>query len=70
MRKISHLLLAVVLSSALQACGAPYSTAAPIEAWVADADTGQPIGDAIVTANWQLVAFGVDSGGASWPSSR
>lgn len=55
------LLLALVTS--LQACGDPYYTAAPIEAWVVDADTGAPIEGAVVTANWQLVAFGFDTGG-------
>ena len=41
----------------------PYYTAAPIEAWVVDADTGAPVEGAVVTANWQLVAFGFDTGG-------
>jgi hypothetical protein len=30
---------------------------------VVDADTGAPIEGAVVTANWQLVAFGFDTGG-------
>jgi hypothetical protein len=48
---------------ALNACGSPYYTVDPIEAWVVDAETGQPIEGAVVTANWQLVAFSFDTGG-------
>jgi len=48
---------------ALNACGSPYYTADPIEAWVVDAETGQPIEGAVVTANWQLVAASFDTGG-------
>ena len=55
--------LLVVVAAGLQACGDLYYTAAPIEAWVVDADTGAPIEGAVVTANWQLVAFGFDTGG-------
>ncbi|MES2047555.1 MAG: hypothetical protein V4447_04080 [Pseudomonadota bacterium] len=29
-------------------------TAEPIEAWVVDADNGQPISDVVVVANWQM----------------
>ena len=55
--------LLVLLS--LNACGgySPYYTSDPIEAWVVDAETGLPIEGAVVTANWQLVAFGFDTGG-------
>ena len=49
---------------AVSACGSPYYTADPIEAWVVDADTGQPIEGAVVTANWQLVGFTLDTGGS------
>ena len=52
-----------VSAFALSACGSPYYTADPIEAWVVDAETGKPIEGAVVTANWQLVAFGLDTGG-------
>ncbi|HYT97117.1 MAG TPA: carboxypeptidase-like regulatory domain-containing protein, partial [Casimicrobiaceae bacterium] len=48
---------------ALNACGSPYYTSDSIEAWVVDADTGQPIEGAVVTANWQLVGFTLDTGG-------
>jgi hypothetical protein len=48
---------------ALAACGSPYYTSDPIEAWVVDADTGQPIEGAVVTANWQLVSASLDTGG-------
>lgn len=45
----------------LSACGgAPYYTAAPIEAWVMDAETNQPIEGAVVVANWQLVVGSLD----------
>ncbi|MBZ0092499.1 MAG: hypothetical protein K8F27_09795 [Sulfuricellaceae bacterium] len=37
----------------LQSCAKTYS-AEPIEAWVVDAETGQPLEGVIVTANWQL----------------
>ena len=63
MTLLVRVVLLVVLATSLQACGDPYYTAAPIEAWVVDADTGAPIEGAVVTANWQLVAFGFDTGG-------
>ncbi len=63
MTLLVRVVLLVVLAASLQACGDPYYTAAPIEAWVVDADTGAPIEGAVVTANWQLVAFGFDTGG-------
>ena len=53
----------VALAASLQACGELYYTADPIEAWVVDAESGAPIEGAVVTANWQLVAFGFDTGG-------
>jgi hypothetical protein len=41
----------------LPACGGlPVYSAAPIEGWVVDADTNQPLEEVIVTANWQLVS--------------
>src|SRR5437879_7785045 len=41
----------------LSACGGmPVYRAAPIEAWVVDADTNEPLEGVIVTANWQLVS--------------
>ena len=44
--------------------GPLYYTSDPIEAWVVDAETGQPIEGAVVTANWQLISFmGFDTGG-------
>ncbi|MBZ0092495.1 MAG: hypothetical protein K8F27_09775 [Sulfuricellaceae bacterium] len=43
----------VALAMSLQACAKDYS-AGPIEAWVVDAETGQPLEGVIVTANWQL----------------
>lgn len=50
-------LLARVLALAcvlpLQACATTYS-AEPIEAWVMDAETGQPVEGVVVTANWEL----------------
>ena len=56
-------LIAMITVLALNACGSPYYTSDSIEAWVVDADTGQPIEGAVVTANWQLVGFGFDTGG-------
>ncbi len=53
----------VIAAVALAGCGSPYYTSAPIEAWVVDAETGAPIEGAVVTANWQLVASGLDTGG-------
>ncbi|MBZ0092497.1 MAG: hypothetical protein K8F27_09785 [Sulfuricellaceae bacterium] len=39
----------------LQSCAVPFwYSAEPIEGWVADAETNQPIEGVIVTANWQL----------------
>ena len=50
---IRSLLLAFLLP--LQACGAPpWYKAEPIEAWVADAETNQPLEGVIVVAHWQL----------------
>jgi len=63
MTPLVRTVLLVVVATALQACGDLYYTAAPIEAWVVDADTGAPIEGAVVTANWQMVAFGFDTGG-------
>src|SRR6266851_4234438 len=41
----------------LSACGGmPVYSAAPIEAWVVDADTNAPLEGVIVAANWQLVS--------------
>lgn len=63
MTLLVRIVLILALATSLQACGDLYYTAAPIEAWVVDADTGAPIEGAVVTANWQLVAFGFDTGG-------
>lgn len=38
----------------LQACGALYYSAEPIEAWVVDAETNQPLEGVNVVANWEL----------------
>ena len=56
--------IVMITALALNACGSPYYTSDPIEAWVVDADTGQPIEGAVVTANWQLVGFALDTGGS------
>ena len=45
------LLIALLLS--LQACATNYS-AEPIEAWVVDAESGQPVEGVVVVAHWQL----------------
>jgi len=50
------------IAFALAACGSPYYTSDPIEAWVVDAETGKPIEGAIVVAHWQLRGATLDSG--------
>ena len=52
MRKLLSVLL-VAAFLPLQACGKQYS-AEPIEAWVVDAETSQPLEGVIVVAHWQL----------------
>lgn len=59
--KITKLAALALALLQLAACGGvPYYTADPIEAWVVDAETNQPIEDAIVVANWQLVVGSLD----------
>ena len=61
-----RILFALLVFVLLEGCGgAPIYTAAPIEAWVVDAETGQPIEGANVVMNWQLVVGGLDG-----PSNR
>jgi hypothetical protein len=48
-----RILLLVLSLLSLQACAAMHS-AESIEAWVVDAQTGQPIEGAVVVAHWQL----------------
>lgn len=43
----------IVLLLPLQSCAVYYS-AAPIEAWVVEAETGKPLEGVTITANWQL----------------
>ena len=57
------IVLLAMCAMAIGGCGSPYYTVDPIEAWVVDADTGQPLEGAVVTANWQLVSPGLDTGG-------
>ena len=57
------IVLPAVCAMAIGGCGSPYYTVDPIEAWVVDAETGQPLEGAVVTANWQLVSPGLDTGG-------
>ena len=63
MNVLFRFLLIMTIAATMEACADPYFTAAPIEAWVVDAETGQAIEGAVVTANWQLVGFGFDTGG-------
>ena len=63
MRFSLKVLAITFLSVGTGACVDLYYTIAPIEAWVVDAETGAPIEGAVVTANWQLVGFGFDTGG-------
>lgn len=63
MNVLFRFLLILTIAATMEACADPYFTAAPIEAWVVDAETGQAIEGAVVTANWQLVGFGFDTGG-------
>lgn len=53
----------LVLAMLLQGCSNHYS-AQPIEAWVVDADTKQPIEGVIVAARWKL-EYGMEGGYAS-----
>lgn len=58
--KFVTVLLGVVAFVAWYGGGSPIYIAEPIDARVVDAETGQPIKGAVVTANWQLVAGGLD----------
>lgn len=54
LHKLRYVLLMALLLP-LHACGAPFwYKAEPIEAWVADAETNQPLEGVIVVAHWQL----------------
>lgn len=50
---------AFLLAALLSGCAVVYRFA-PIEAWVVDAESGEPIGDVVVIANWELVKGGLD----------
>jgi hypothetical protein len=64
MNSLLKILGGLSIAVGIAACeGSPYYTSDPIEAWVVDAETGKPIEGAVVTAYWQLVAFGLDTGG-------
>ena len=52
-KRITSCLLFILLSP-LQGCAALQYSADPIEAWVVDAETNQPIEGAIVVAHWEL----------------
>jgi hypothetical protein len=57
----STLFLTAVLPIA--ACGGmPVYSASPIEAWVVDAETSQPLEGVVVTANWQLITGSLGGG--------
>ena len=58
--KLVASLLGIVAFIAWYGGGSPVYIAEPIDARVVDAETGQPIDGAVVTANWQLVAGGLD----------
>lgn len=58
--------LVVLFLLPLSACSETYSAEA-IEAWVVDAETGQPIEGVVVTANWQLQSGSV---GGSRPAGQ
>lgn len=54
-QKLFGTLLAIVALAALSACAGSWRYSAdPIEAWVVDAETKQPVEGAIVVANWAL----------------
>lgn len=56
MRLFLSLLLPGLFILALPACATPLTySAEPIEAWIVDAETKQPIEDVIVVAHWELV---------------
>lgn len=58
----SRYLLLIASFLSFQACSNTYS-AKPIEAWVVDAETKQPLEGVIVAAQWQL-RYGWEGGGA------
>jgi hypothetical protein len=64
MKPLLRIVTWMAIAVAVAGCeGSPYYVSDPIEAWVVDAETGKPIEGAIVTANWQLLSFGFDTGG-------
>jgi hypothetical protein len=53
--KIHYLFLVLACSAALPACAGPLRySAAPIEAWVVDKETNQPLEGVVVVAHWAL----------------
>lgn len=54
-RKLCSLILCGLLTLPLSACAGLQYSAEPIEAWVVDAETKQPIEGVIVVAHWELV---------------
>lgn len=53
-RKLCSLFLSGLLMLAVSACASLQYSAEPIEAWVVDAETNQPIEGVIVVAHWAL----------------
>lgn len=52
---VLRMALAALCLAAVPACATPIRySAEPIEAWVVDAETKQPLDGVVVTANWQL----------------
>lgn len=60
MNRFGSFFATLILFTLASCGGAPYYTAAPVDAAVVDAETNLPIEGAVVVANWQLVAAGLD----------
>ncbi len=65
-RSISFVLLLLGVMQAVTACATLTYSAEPIEAWVIDAETKQPLEGVIVTADWELRGGGLALGGSSY----
>lgn len=64
MSRFISLALLTLLLFGESACGSPYEySAESIEAWIVNAETGEPMEGAIVVAHW-ILKFGIESAGS------
>jgi hypothetical protein len=64
--KFIHLVV-LCLVTLLGACALPRPYAAdPTEAWVVDKDTGEPLGDVIVIAQWETAGGNIEASGTGY----